>query len=174
MRHVFLLMLLAGPLAGSAAAQSAVDVDVPPLEVGAAFSYDLQRKGTADLRGGAGAIVSVDGNINPYVAVAAQIAESPRMRTVMAGGRVSTSFFREGAGGPGRFFADLLAGTRDGQATGGGATVQLGVGADVLVVGRGLSLHWALDYLWAPGARHDFAGGRIAIGLVAGPRIRHG
>lgn len=174
MRHTFLLIFLGGLFAGSASAQSADDVHVTPFEIGTAISYDLQRRGTADQPGGAGIVVSADGNVNPYVAVAAQIAESPRMRTVLAGGRVSTGFFREGAGGPGRFFAELLAGSSHGQATGEGTAVQLGGGADVLVVRRGLSLHWALDSLFTPGARHDFAGARISIGVVVGPRIRHG
>jgi len=172
MRHFLALVWLAAPLAGSAAAQSAADVHLPPIEIATAFSYDVQRDGTADLPGGPGMAVGVDGNVNDHFAIGTQLTQSPRMRTVMAGARVSTGFFREGPGGPGRFFADLLVGSRQGNAAGTGAAIQLGVGADVLVVRRGLSLHWALDYLFMPGEGHDFAGARVAVGIVAGPRIR--
>src|SRR5215510_1914660 len=106
MRALAFVLLLAGPLAGVASAQSAYDVKVPPIELGTAFSYDLQRDGTADLPGGAGVIVAVDGNLNDYVAIATELSESPRMRAVMAGGRLSSGFFREGRGLPGRFFID--------------------------------------------------------------------
>ena len=94
------------------------------------------------------------------------------MRSVMAGARLSTGFFREGRGGPGRFFAQLLAGSRHGGVAGSGAALQAGVGADVIVVPRGLSLRWALDYLFTPGERHHVVGSRFAVGLVVGPRVK--
>jgi hypothetical protein len=172
MRSLWLLFLLAGPLAGSAAAQPANDVHVPPIEIATALTYDLQRDGTADLPGGPGAIVAVGANLNAYVAFVTQLADSPRMRTTLAGGRVSTGFYRDGPGGPGRFYAELLAGPRQSRFVGSGAAVQAGAGADALVVPRGLSLHLALDYLFTPGARHDFAGGRVSVGVVVGPRLK--
>jgi hypothetical protein len=170
MRQLVLSTLLLGSLASSAAGQSAADVHVPPIEMATSFTYDLHRDGTADLPGGLGAMVTVAANINPYVAILTQASGSPRMDTVMAGARVGTGFYRDGAGGPGRFFAALLAGPRHGGVAGSGAVIQLGAGADALIVPRGLSLHLALDYLFTPGARHDFAGGRVSIGVVAGPR----
>jgi hypothetical protein len=171
MRELAFVLLLAGPLTGVASAQSASDVHVPAIEIATAFSYDLQRDGTADLPGGAGAIVAVSGNLNDHVAIVTQLADSPRMQAMMAGGRVSTGFYREGPGGPGRFFAELLAGPRRGGVSGSGSAIQLGVGSDALIVPRGLSLHLALDYLFLPGARHDFAGGRVSVGLVVGPHV---
>lgn len=172
MRRIPVVVLLLLACAAPAPAQTAGGVRVPPIELTTAFSYDVQRKGTADLPGGPGTIVAVDGNLDEHVAIAAQFAESPRMRTAMAGARLSTAFFREGRGGPGRFFAQLLAGSRCGWTAGDGAAVQAGIGADVIVAPRGLSLHWALDYLFTPGERHDFAGARFAIGLVAGPHLK--
>ena len=172
MRRLFLLLLLIAPCAHPATAQPAPDVDVPPVEIAAAFSYDLQRQGTADLPGGPGPVVAVAGNLNNHVALVTQLAGSSRMRTAMAGGRLSTAFYRDGPGGPGRFFAELLAGSRHAGFAGSGTAVQLGAGADALVVPRGLSLHLALDCLFTPGAPHDFAGGRVSIGLVAGPRVK--
>jgi hypothetical protein len=172
MRHLRAAIFLIVACAARAAAQSPGDVRVPPLELTTAFSYDLQRHGTADLPGGPGALVAVDGNLDDHVAVAAQAAGSSRLRTVMAGARFSTAFFHEGRGGPGRVFAQLLAGSRHGGVTGSGAALQAGVGADVIVERRGLSLHWALDYLFTPGEPHDFAGGRFSVGLVVGPHVR--
>jgi hypothetical protein len=172
MRPISAVVLLLVAHAATASAQPAGDVRVPPIELTTAFSYDVQRAGTADLPGGPGTIVAVAGNLDPHVAIAAQISESPRMRTVMAGARLTTGFFREGRGGPGRFFAQWLAGSRRGGTAGDGAAFQAGIGADVIVVPRGLSLHWGLDYLFTPGARQDFAGARFCVGLVAGPHVK--
>ncbi len=171
MRCLLLLALLAGPLTGAAAAQPAADVHLPPIEIGTAFSYDVHRDGTADLPGGPGAVILVDGNVNGHLAVAGQMSDSPRMRAAMAGARVSTGYFNEGPGGPGRFFLQVLAGAQEGPA-GGRAVVLLGAGADVLVARRGLSLHWGLDYLFTSGAHTAFAGPRVSVGLVAGPRAK--
>src|SRR5262249_52063873 len=109
MRSIFLLLLLAGSLAGSALAQPTPDVVAPPIEVGTAFSYDFQRDGTADLPGGPGAVVSLDGNVSDHLAIAGQWSTSPRMRAAMAGARLSTGFFSEGPS-TGRFFLQALAG----------------------------------------------------------------
>jgi len=170
---LFLLVLSTAP-ASIANAQSAADVHLPPITIGTAISYDLARKGTADVPGGAGALVTLDGNVNRYVAVVAEMAGSPRMRSIMAGGRLSTPYFREGAEPrpSGRFFVDALAGRTSGGLVAPGAVVQVGVGADILVVPRGLALRWALDYLFMPSARHDFAGGRFSVGIVVGPRVK--
>lgn len=170
MRHLFLFVFLLGPLAGDARAQPATDVHVPAIEIGTALSYDIQRNGTADLTGGAGAIVAVSGNVTDHLAIATQLGDSPRMRTAMAGGRVSTGFYRDGPGGPGRFFAEVLAGRHDRHGAGDGTVIQVGAGADVLVAPRGVSLHWAIDYLFIPDARTDFAGARVSVGFVVGPR----
>jgi hypothetical protein len=171
---LFLLSLvtLAGPFAKTAAAQSSSDVVVPPIELGAAFSYDIQRHATADLPGGAGAIVSVDGNVNEHLAAAAQWSASPRMRAAMGGARLSTGFFSEGPGNTGRFFVQALAGPYWRPDAVRGAALQIGVGADALVVNRGLSLHWGLDYLFTPNERQDFAGARLSFGLVFGPHVK--
>jgi hypothetical protein len=172
MRSFCVALFCAIASATLAAAQPADDLRVPPVELTAAFSYDLRRKDTGDLPGGPGILVAVDGNLDDHVALAAQLAGSSRMRTAMGGARLSTGFFREGRGGPGRFFAELLAGRREGGVAGHGTVLQLGAGADVIVVRRGVSLHWGLDYLFTPGAQHDFAGGRFSVGLVAGPRVK--
>lgn len=172
MRQLVFALFLLGPLAGIASAQPAADVRIPPFEVSTAFSYDLQRQGTADLPGGAGAVVAVDGNLTDYVAIATEVAQSPRMRAVLAGGRLSTGYFREGRGFPGRFFITALGGVHEGAVNTGRATFQIGGGADVIVVPRGVSLHWALDYQFMPGAAHEFVGGRFSVGIVVGPRLR--
>lgn len=172
MRSLLLFVFLAGPFTGAAAAQSATDVHVPAIEFCSALSYDVRRDGTADQPGGAGAIVALVRNVNEHLALAAQLSGSPRVGAAMAGGRISTGFFREGAGLPGRFFAEALAGGGRGQVSGDGAVLQLGAGADALVVRRGVSLHWAIDYLFMPHARTDFAGARVSVGFVVGPRIK--
>jgi hypothetical protein len=171
-RRLLLSAALATFRAGAAHAQPATDVAIPPVQIATAFSYDVQREGTPDLRGGPGALVAVDGNINQHVAVVTELAASPRMRTAMVGARLSTGFYRDGPGGPGRFFAEVLGGRRTGGVAGDGAAVQLGAGSDVLIVPRGVSLHLGLDYLFTPGARRDFAGARVSIGVVAGPHER--
>ena len=172
MRAFTLLILLAGPLAGVASAQPTGDVSLPPIEIGAAFSHDIRDNGQWPADGGAGAIVGVNGNLSKFVAIAGEIADSRRMRSVAAGPRVSTGFFTE-ARSTGRFFAEALVGHYD---SGGmaGTLVQAGVGADVIVAARGLSLHWALDYLRTPESRRDLSGARFSVGLVVGPRIKLG
>lgn len=172
-RLLFLLLdvVLVCGAAGPVLAQPTPDVHVPPVEITTSISFDLQRKGTADLPGGVGTVVGFDGNLNDHVAVATELSDSPRMRSVMAGARVSTGYYYDGPGGPARFFAEALAGAHQPPAGTSGATILLGGGADVLVVRRGVSLHWALDYLFFPDAPHDFAGGRFSIGIVVGPRI---
>lgn len=172
MRKSAILLSAAVSFSRSVAAQPAADVHVPPFEIATAFSYDVQRAGTGDLPGGAGGIVAVDGNFDEHRSLTAQVSSSARMRAVMVGGRLSTGFFRDGAGGPGRFFAEFLAGPRQGGYAGGGAVVQVGFGADALVVPRGVSLHMALDYLFTPGAPRNFAGARVSIGLLVGPCIK--
>src|SRR3954469_24580702 len=109
---LLLIVTASGSLASAASAQSAEDVHLPPITVGTAVSYDLARRGTSDVPGGAGAIVTIDGNVNRRVAIVTELAGSPRMRSIMAGGRFSTPYFREGAEPriPGRFFAETLAG----------------------------------------------------------------
>jgi hypothetical protein len=174
LRSVFLLFLvsLSGPVAVPAIAQAAHDAPATPIEIGAAASYDFQRDGTPDVPGGAGAVVAVAGNFTDHVAILTELAHSPRMHSIMAGGRLSTGFFREGGTRfPGRFFLDALAGKNLGGAAASGAAIQLGAGADIIVVPRGLALHWALDYLFTPSAFHDFAGARFSVGFVAGPHI---
>lgn len=171
MRSFFFAVFLAAPLAGSAAAQPATDVYLPPIEIAAAFSYDIQRVATADLPGGTGTIVAVDGNLDDHLAIATQVSTSPRMRAAMAGGRLSTGYFREGSGVPGRFTLHALTGVYDRPSGAAGAVIQLGAGTDLLVIRQGVSLHWALDYLLTPAARTDFAGARISAGIVIGPRI---
>jgi len=173
---LLLIVTASGSLARAAHAQTADDVRLPPITVGTAASFDLARKGASDVPGGAGAILTFDGNVNRCVAVVTELAGSPRMRSIMVGGRVSTPYFREGAAPriPGRFFAETLAGRNSGGLAPPGAVVQVGVGADLLVVPRGLALRWALDYLFSPSARHDFNGARFSIGIVVGPRLRHG
>ena len=172
--RAFVLVLFGfiGPLAGPASAQPAAGVQIPPIEIATAFSYDLQRRGTSDLPGGAGVVVAVDGNLNDYVAIATELSESPRMRSAMVGGRLSTGYFQEGRGFPGRFFIEALGGVHEGSVDTGRATFQIGGGADVILVPRGVSLHWALDYEFMPSAPHEFAGGRFSVGIVVGPRLR--
>jgi hypothetical protein len=141
-------------------------VSLPPVEVGAAFSYGIHGKEQAAADRGAGGIVSVSGNLNDHFAVTTEFAASPRMTSIAAGPRVSTGFYRDGGGNiPGRFFATALIG----RAVPPGTVIQVGAGADVLVVRRGLSLHWALDYLFTPGSRDDRSGRRVSVGLVVGP-----
>ena len=168
-RAVF--VLLACGLASPALAQPGPDVQLPPIEISTSIAYDIQRDGTADLPGGAGAIVGIDRNLNDHVAIATEVSASPRMRAAMAGGRLSTGFFTEGPGLPGRFFAQALAGVHRRQGETDAATIQIGAGADVFLVPRGISLHWALDYLFIPGASHEFAGPRVSAGIVVGPRV---
>jgi len=171
MTRAVVFLLLCG-LASPALAQSARDVQLPPMEISTSIAYDIQRAGTSDLPGGAGAIVGVDGNLSDHVAIATELSASPRMHAAMAGGRLSTGFFTEGPGLPGRFFAQALAGVHRRQGETDAATIQIGVGADVFIVPRGISFHWALDYVFIPGAPHDFAGPRVSAGLVIGPRLR--
>jgi hypothetical protein len=167
-------VLLACGLASPAFAQPGPGVHLPPIEINTSIACDVQREGTADLPGGAGAIVGVDGNLNDHVAIATELSASPRMRAAMAGGRLSTGFFTDGPGLPGRFFAQALAGVHWRQGDTGAATIQIGAGADVFLAPRGISLHWALDYLFIPGAPHEFAGPRVSAGIVVGPRLRRG
>jgi hypothetical protein len=170
MQGVFFVLFACG-IASSALAQPSPDVRLSPIEISTSILYDIQRDGTADLPGGAGAIVGVDGNLNDHAAIAAELSASPRMRAAMAGARMSTGFLTEGPGLPGRFFAQALAGVHRGPGERRGASIQIGVGADVFLVPRGISFHWALDYLFVPGAAHDFAGPRISAGIVVGPRV---
>src|SRR6187399_1673217 len=105
-----LFFLLACGLAGPAMAQSAPGVHVPPIEISTSMSFDFQRSGTADLPGGIGAVVGFDGNLNDHVAIATEMSGSPRMRAALAGARLSTGFYEDGPGLPGRFFAEGLVG----------------------------------------------------------------
>jgi hypothetical protein len=172
MRTLCVVLLSLLPLSSPAFAQPADDAPATPFEIGAAASCDFQRDRTPDAPGGAGAIVAVAGNFTDHVAILTELAHSPRMHSIMAGGRLSTGFYRDGGSRlPGRFFLDALAGTNHGGAAASGAAIQIGAGADIIVVPRGLALHWALDYLFTPSAFHDFAGARFSVGFVAGPHI---
>ena len=170
MRLLACLLFCTGPFAATAVAQPPRDITLTPVEIAAAFSYDIRGKEPSAADRGAGGIVSVSGNLSDHVALTAEFAVSPRMTSIAAGPRVSTGFYRDGGGDiPGRFFATALLGRHDGGGGPPGTAIQLGAGADVLVVRRGLSLHWALDYLFTPGSRDDLSGARLSIGLVVGP-----
>jgi len=174
MRLLACLLFCTGSFAATAVAQPARDITLTPVEIAAAFSYDIRGDQPSATDRGAGGIVSVSGNVNDHVAVTAEFAASSRMTSIAAGPRVSTGFYRDGAGNiPGRFFATALIGRHGG--SGGappGTAIQVGAGADVLVVRRGLSLHWALDYLFTPGSRDDLSGARVSVGIVVGPHRR--
>jgi hypothetical protein len=164
------LLLLLG-VSGTGFAQPALDVVVPPVEIGAAFSYDVQRPHTADTPGGAGALVSVDGNLTEHCSIVAELSDAARTRAVLAGARLTTGFYRDGGTRiPGRFFVEGLAGRNTGGSAASGGLLQAGAGADLLVT-RGAALRVALDYLFTPGAPRDFAGGRVLVGVVLGPRM---
>ena len=151
MRLLACFLLCTGPLAATAFAQPASDISLTPVEIAAAFSYDIRGKEQPAADRGAGGLVSVSGNLSDHFAVTAEFAASPRLTSIAAGPRVSTGFYRDGGGAS------------------PGTAIQLGAGADVLVVRRGLSLHWALDYLFTPGSRRDLSGARFSAGIVVGP-----
>jgi len=166
------LVLLLGPLAGTAAAQPAADVTLPSIELSTSLSFDFPRADASSTGTLAGGVLGVHRNLGGHLAVTAEVAGTAHHVTVMAGPRVSTGFYRDGGAIPGRFFLEALAGIEQ-RPDGRSGAMLVGGGADVLLGPPGISLHWALDYLFRPGDSAQYAGGRFAVGLVLGPHKAH-
>jgi hypothetical protein len=147
---VILFVAFASP----AAAQPTPGVLVPPLELAAGVSVEHST---------AGAVASIAGNLTRHVAILGEACTSAEGTSLLAGGRVGTSFYYDGKPPvPGRFFAQIMAGR---------SIVQPGVGADVILLPRtGISLHWSVDYRWIHGGAPDRSGARLVVGILVGPR----
>jgi hypothetical protein len=158
--HVLLLILA---VVTPAAAQTTRDVHVPPVEFGAGVTVDHKT---------GGAVFAVSGNVRNTLAVTAEAGKSVYSASALAGARISTGFFYDGAPPmPGRFFAQLLVGAQVRNGMSGEAVVKPGAGADVIVApSRGVALHWSIDYRIVPGAPPGVSGPRLVVGLVFGPR----
>jgi hypothetical protein len=140
------------------------------VELGTSVSLDLHGSSptTKVVPGG---VLAVNGTLAPLVAVTTEVGATSHHVTAMAGPRLTTGFFRE-AGSTGRFFLEALAGIEHRRGSGAdGAAMLAGAGADVLIGPPGVSLHWALDYMFQPGALPHYTGGRFTVGLVFGPRL---
>lgn len=170
MRHLILFGLFIAAPARFAAAQSDPGVSVPPIELGTSFSLDLHGSSSTTnvIPGG---VLAVNGNLARHLAVTTEVGGTSHHVTAMAGPRLTTGFFRE-AGSTGRFFLEALAGVEHRRNSGVNAAAMLvGAGADVLIGPPGVSLHWALDYMFQPRGLPHYTGGRFTVGLVLGPRI---
>jgi hypothetical protein len=128
---------------------------------------------------GAGLDLSAAINLGERAALVGDVTHEFRgVTSLAAGGRISTGFFDPGAGDgiPGRFFARALAGTESGD-MGARFVLLLGAGSDVVIPAgvRGVTLHLGLDYRLTPAQSSPpnghFAGWRVVIGTVFGPRL---
>ena len=123
--------------------------------------------------------VSIGRHVSRQVAAAAQVETGfDRSATVLGGLQLGTDFFY-GSGRdpvPGRFFGRVLAGVVTGDPRGVHPACQVGGGADILVSRtRGIGVRWEAGYEFIAGGVPQHVNGRLAIGLVFGPRLRsHG
>jgi hypothetical protein len=174
-RALLCVVVSSGPLAAPAIAQPGEDARTTPIEIGVSASYDVRRNGTADVPGGAGSIVAAAVNVDRHGTIVTEVAHSPRAHSVMVGVRARTGFSREsGTGLPTRLFGEALVGRNAGGAAAAGAAMQLGAGADLIVVPRGLALRVAVHYLFTQvtftrSEPQNFAGTRVSVGFVVGP-----
>jgi hypothetical protein len=144
---------------------------------------------------GLGVTASVDRNLDDNVAITADvdsflsrwdrfdargIARSVnRVSSLLVGPRFSTGFYADGRGPDwGRFFGRLLAGVQASDVGPIEPVVQVGAGADVMVLPfRGVSFHWEIDErlqlssFTSRAARRNLSGPRLVLGLVFGPRL---
>lgn len=161
MRLLFVPILLLA-WAPPAAAQSDPAVHPPPVEFTAGVSIQ---------HSSAGAVGAIAANVTRNVAIVGEADRTVDGTSLLAGGRIGTSFYYDGRPlSAGRFFAQLLAGRQSGNSAASGPIVQLGGGGDAMLVPRaGISLHYSVDYRWLLGALPERSGARLVVGILIGP-----
>lgn len=139
------------------------DVHVPPVEFGVGVSIEHKS---------AGAVGSIAANLTHIVAIVGEAGITEDGTSLVAGGRVGTSFSYDGRPpSAGRFFAQFLVGRQSGHSPTSGTIVQPGAGADVLLVPHlGIGLHWSVDYRKISAAPPERSGARLVVGILIGPR----
>jgi hypothetical protein len=114
----------------------------------------------------------VGANLTNHFALVSEVTGSPEGVALLGGARVSTGYYFDGAPpGPGRFFAQIMAGRQAGLPTGLYTVIQPGAGAD-FILGRshGVGLRWSIDYTFVRDAPQR-SGGRFLFGIMLGPRF---
>jgi hypothetical protein len=162
MRFSILALIITVAVAAPAAAQTSTPIHVPPIELAAGMTVEHKA---------AGGVFSLSGNLKDTFAITGELAIGPHGPSLLAGPRISTGFYYDGAPpSAGRFFAQVLIGTDLHRTTSEGPIIQPGAGADVMVVpSHGIGLHWSIDYRFAHGAPLGSSGARLVIGLLVGP-----
>jgi hypothetical protein len=164
MRILLSAALIGLLLASRADAAPPPPVHLPPIEGGAGVSAEHKVFGLAGY---------VDGNLTKHFALASEVTATPEGVGLLGGARVSTGYYFDGTSpGPGRFFAQIMAGRQAGPLIGAHTVIQPGAGADI-IIGRshGVALRWSIDYTFVRDASPERSGGRFLFGILLGPRL---
>ena len=158
---------LGRPVTVRAQSASQPGVDLPRFELAKAGG---DRRWT-----GPGLALAIDRNATPHLAASVQVETDFHHKTAVLGGaRVTTGFYYGSVRDPvpGRFFARALAGVVNGAFDGMHQAGQVAGGADVMLSRtRAVGLRWEVGYELTPGGVQGHTNGRVAIGLILGPRL---
>lgn len=174
---VLLVALVASPRAWARQGPAQRPAQLSRVDLVASLSW----KQTAATAGadrvwtGPGFSLGVNGNVSEHVAIATGVEKFAHGGGVVLGGlQFSTSFYY-GSGRdpvPGRFFAKALVGVTGAGSLQTRGAGQIDVGADILLSRtKPVGLRWEVGYDVIPGDPIHHAYGRVAVGLVFGPRI---
>jgi hypothetical protein len=169
---------LVWPATADAQAGTQPPVGLPAIEltVGVPFKQVAASPGSSPKWTGPGLVVSIDANVNRHLAASASVETQLHHGTsVLGGAQFSTDFYygnnRDPV--PGRFFVRALAGATGVGSASSHPAAQMSVGADILVSRtRGVGVRWEVGYELVAGAVSRHANGRIAFGVILGPRLR--
>ena len=167
---------LGRPVTVRAQSASQPGVDLPRFELAAAVPFKQIAKAGGDRRWtGPGLALAIDRNATPHLAASVQVETDFHHKTAVLGGARVTTGFYYGSGRdpvPGRFFARALAGVVNGAFDGMHPAGQVAGGADVMLSRtRAVGLRWEVGYELTPGGVQGHTNGRVAIGLILGPRL---
>lgn len=185
MIKTFKLLMVAGVAAGTsmavpgaACAQSTPQsrVDLPRFEVAASIPFKQVTDAGSNRRWtGPGVSVTIDRYLTRQLAVAGEVETDGHDATAFLGGaQVSTGFYYGSSRDPvpGRFFGRVLAGVRNSSLAGVQPSGQIAAGTDILLSRtRPIGLRWEAGYDLNAGAVVRHATGRVAVGLIFGPRL---
>jgi len=178
MRAAVAALALGLPIPARAQSPRQPDVDVPRMDLAATARFTQVPDGAADRKWiGRGFALTIDRGVTPYLAAAVQVeTDLHHVTGFLSGAQVSTPFYYGSARDPvpGRFFGRALTGAVSDEFGVGHPAAQLSGGADVLLSrARAIGLRWEVGYqlMAGPGAEPGHANGRVAVGLLIGPRL---
>ncbi|HKW01976.1 MAG TPA: hypothetical protein VJN96_19270 [Vicinamibacterales bacterium] len=170
------LVMLAGATQARAQFARQPPAELPAVDVVASLPW-TQIPATAGAErhwSGPGFALGVDGNVNKVVAIATNVERFTPGGVAWLGGLQLSTAFEYGSGRdpvPGRYFAKFLAGVSSGRSVQTRGLGQVDVGFDILTTLRPVGVHVEVGYDLVPGDPVHHAYGRVAVGIIFGPKI---